>query len=125
MFYVSNLIYPNSLGKQKNKLKCYFKLTFLFLANKISKINGVTQFEDLSTNSTNGSPEIGLLKAVRKAQNIAQINTSFIGLINILIATAISSIPIQGIIIKANFSENPKAVIKGIQDDFIKKAFIP
>ena len=44
-----------------------------------NKANGTTQLEVLSRNSKNGSPERGRLKAVIKAQNIAQIRIALTG----------------------------------------------
>lgn len=72
-----------------------------------SKTNGRHQLADLSTNSTNLSPDIGRLNAVIKAHKIAHPTTARIGYNKTMKAIIMSAIPINGIKLTAWLSENP------------------
>jgi len=61
-----------------------------------NKAKGAAQFAVLSTKSHIGSPDIGLIRAVRNAQKTAHIRTPLTGFIKTEIATSMSSIPIRG-----------------------------
>ncbi len=79
-----------------------------------SKASGAIQLEDLSTKSITDKPEIGLERAVIKAQIIAHITIILIGKNKTNNATIISKTPIYGNVHCAKLSVNPKPVIKEI-----------
>ena len=96
--------------KKKKQAKIYFlNHPFQDLGNprKASKANGAAQLAHLSKKSQIGSPEIGLIKAVRNPQKAAQAKTTFNGLINTKKATNKSNIPIKGIKVVAVDSAIP------------------
>ena len=58
--------------------------------------SGAAQLANLSTKSHIGSPDIGLISAVKNPQNVAQTKTNLSGLNSTIIATVISSSPTRG-----------------------------
>ena len=72
-----------------------------------SSTKGKHQLADLSTNSTNRSPEIGLLNAVMNAHKMAHPTTARIGYSKTVKAIMISAMPMYGIKATAWLSENP------------------
>lgn len=87
-------------------------MSFNFLGKpfKYNNAKGAAQFAALSTKSHIGSPDIGLIRAVRNAQKTAQIRTPLRGFTKTEIATNISNIPIRGSNVIAVAFEMPTAL---------------
>lgn len=90
-----------------------------------NRTRGNVQFALLSTKSKICAPLTGRIKAAEKAQIVAQIKITLKGNTKTVIATTISSAPINTMSDDADLTENPTVVKNGIHSGLTPKAKIP